>query len=111
MSKKKTPDELKEQMRRGCRLHSIRTTLGFTQEEFAEGIGESVDYVKRLENGTRGMKIEVLVKISKFYQLSVDYILFGNEESAEDILTPIVDATEKLLFEALKNCRKIKLLN
>jgi len=61
----------------GQRLRKRRLDLKLTQAEVAEKIEKSSGYYSHLENGTREMGVQTLMRISAFFCLSIDYILTG----------------------------------
>jgi transcriptional regulator with XRE-family HTH domain len=55
----------------GTRLKSIRQERKLTQEEFAELIGISVDFLSLIERGINSPSFEVLEKMSRGLRLPV----------------------------------------
>lgn len=68
-----------ERVAMGHRLRQQRTLLGLTREEFAELADISAGYYGQIEVGTSQMSIDTLIKLSKTSQLSMEYILLGEE--------------------------------
>ena len=60
------------------KLRKIRTLKGLTQQAVAEGIQCSTTVYARYERGEREPSIEILLKLSAFFDVTVDYLL-GNE--------------------------------
>ena len=75
-----------ERVAMGHRLRQQRTLLGLTREEFAELADISAGYY---EVGTSQMSIDTLIKLSKTSQLSMEYILLGEEIQPDADLTAI----------------------
>ena len=73
----------------GHRLRQQRTLLGLTREEFAELADISAGYYGQIEVGTSQMSIDTLIKLSKTSQLSMEYILLGEEIQPDVDLTAI----------------------
>ena len=48
------------------------------QEEFAQRIGVSQGYVSSMERGEKEIGIEILLKISRAYERSLEWLLTGN---------------------------------
>ncbi len=48
------------------------------QEEFAQRIGVSQGYVSSMERGEKEVGIEILLKISREYGKSLEWLLLGN---------------------------------
>lgn len=73
------PDRTKPQAEEiGQRVRARRKQLGLTQEQLAERSGLSQQYVACVENGTKGLGDESLIKLSGALEVSTDYILFGS---------------------------------
>lgn len=58
----------------GGKIRAERQVRGITQEQLAEQIDISTNFMSLIENG-RNMSVEVLVKISIALGVSVDYLL------------------------------------
>jgi transcriptional regulator with XRE-family HTH domain len=58
----------------------IRELRGFdmNQEQFAQRIGVSQGYVSSMERGEKEVGIEILLKISREYGRSLEWLLLGN---------------------------------
>lgn len=88
----------------GNRIRQERQRRGITQEQLAEKVDISVNFMSLIENG-RNMSIETLVKISNALGVSVDYLLsdtvaINGDVISEQIvqhLSPLSD-DEKLFF-------------
>ncbi len=61
----------------GERVKYARETAKLTQEQFAEQIGVSTQYISDLERGVVGVSIETLKKICIVLRVSSDQILFN----------------------------------
>jgi transcriptional regulator with XRE-family HTH domain len=55
----------------GRRLREIRASRKLTQEEFAEALGISVDFLSLIERGRNAPSFETLDKIAKRLHVSV----------------------------------------
>ena len=73
LAKRKTP--LAREI--GQRIQARRKQLGLTQEQLAEKIDLSQQFIACVESGIKGLGDESIVKLSKGLQVSADYILFG----------------------------------
>lgn len=60
-------------------LKKIRMQKDITQREVADGLGCSATVYSRYETGERQPSIEMLLKLSEFFGVSIDYIV-GNRE-------------------------------
>lgn len=80
------------------RLKALRNAKGMTQKEISEILNVSQGNYSRYENGTMMPTADTLIAMSKFYGVSVDYIL-GLESSSNDLkknLDLITDYIEKI---------------
>ena len=57
------------------RIENLRVDNDFTQEYVAIKLGLSREVYRRYEKGTRTIPVDCLIKLSKLYGKSVDYIL------------------------------------
>ena len=57
------------------RLKSIREDRDITQTEIAKLLNCKQNTYQQYESGKRQVPIEALIKLSKFYKTSVDYLL------------------------------------
>lgn len=68
----------------GHRLRQRRNHLGLTREQFAELADIGAGYYGQIEVGTSQMSIDTLIKVARTSRLSMEYILFGEDEEAAD---------------------------
>lgn len=61
----------------GKRIYQRRKSLGMTQEQLAEMLNVSIQTISYTEQGTKAMRPENLVKLSRALNVSTDYILTG----------------------------------
>ena len=83
----------------GERIQQLRKQKGMTQEEFAEKLNISTSTLGRIERGLQGFSIDFLVELYCFFQVSMEYIILGEEFPASDNkneLTAIIDQLVKL---------------
>lgn len=91
----------------GERIRSRRTLLGLTQEELAEKIGRVPKYCADIERGQCGMSIETMLTFAKTLNMSLDYLIFGNENEKNNLkktdeLTALIHMMEKCPAEKQK---------
>lgn len=67
----------------GKRIKSERQKRGITQQQLAEQIDISTNFMSLIENG-RNMSVDTLVKIANVFGVSVDYLLSDTLEVASD---------------------------
>lgn len=69
------------------KIRELRTEKGLTQAELAEILGVNQTAVGKYERGELEPNIENLIKLSRFFEVSVDYII-GNADDFGIIQTP-----------------------
>lgn len=57
------------------RLRDLRTDKDLTQKQIAEFLCIGRTQYNRYENGKRDIPVDLLSKLSKFYETSIDYIV------------------------------------
>jgi transcriptional regulator with XRE-family HTH domain len=73
----------------GERIKEIRDRLRLTQDELAERSGISKGFLSDVENDKRNPSSEYLLRIANALGASVDYLLKGEDASA-DMAAPVV---------------------
>lgn len=63
-------------------LRVIREDRGFTQKQIAEILETTQQYYSDYENGKREIPIRVYIKLSKFYNVSIDYLAGQTEDNS-----------------------------
>lgn len=67
----------------GNQIRKARERSGLTQEQFAEAIDKSPQFISDLERGLSGISLETLKKICETLQVSSDTILFTETIQAD----------------------------
>ena len=67
-------------------LRSLRVKFGYTQEEAAHLLGVSVPTLRAWEVNSGGVSYRKILKIEEVYNISQDYIFFGNDISFSEHL-------------------------
>ncbi len=75
----------------GNRIKAERKHLGITQEQLAEMVNVTTHYIYEIERGMKSMSIETLINLSQVLELSLDYIIFGNQRSSLGELYRMLD--------------------
>lgn len=57
------------------RLEDLRIDYDKTQQEIADILGCQREVYRRYEKGTRTIPVDFLIVLSKYYNVSVDYIV------------------------------------
>ncbi|MGN0551693.1 MAG: helix-turn-helix domain-containing protein [Acutalibacteraceae bacterium] len=83
----------------GNRIRAVRQSRGITQEQLAERVDISTNFMSLIENG-RNMSVETLVKIADVLGVTVDYLLSDTMQLHSDkILTQISQSLSSLCDE------------
>lgn len=80
----------------GKRIKQRRVELGLTQEQFADKLGVTVNYISTIERGASFPRYEKLVMILNALQTSADYIFC-------DVLSYNRDFRASVLSEQIKD--------
>lgn len=95
----------------GMRIRAQREKLHMTRADFSEMIDVTPKFCSDIETGAKGMSINTLVKISKFLDVSTDYLLFGGGNGCKSdftIFAESVPSDESDFY--LRICREIAML-
>lgn len=85
------------------RLKELRKKAGYSQEQLAEMLDVSRQAVSKWESAQGNPDIENVIKLTKIYHVSTDYILLGHEKEE---LPKIPEAPEKGKKEMHPEVRK-----
>lgn len=95
----------------GKKIKKLRIDSGLSMQELAEKIGVTKSSINMWENSNSIPKDSILIKLSKVFDVSIDYLL-GNEKMEEKVpesktLHYIQRNLEKLDEQKLKQAEKI----
>jgi transcriptional regulator with XRE-family HTH domain len=99
----------------GKRLTEIRKSKNLTQQEVADGIpGLTIQMISSYENDKQKPGIENLIKIAKFFDVSLDYICFRKTKNNtaekivnyDDLMRNIIKIMETQLFNVTYNTNR-----
>lgn len=85
----------------GARLARLRRAQNITQEELAERLGISRQAVSKWESDLAYPETDKLLALSRLYGCTVDYLLTGEEPSAEPSPSPAQDSEEPNLLKRI----------
>lgn len=94
-----TKNELKQM---ADRIKERRIELNFTQEEVSELIDLSYSSYTKIENAFQTPSLDTLISISRILDISIDYLIFGNNEQKTNN-TSTVDVINSVLKLADSN--------
>lgn len=61
----------------GKRIQRLRVKNGFTQEKAAMMLNIDRSFYGRVEAGKRGCSIDLLIQLSRLFNVSLDYLVLG----------------------------------
>lgn len=61
----------------GERIRQLRVRAGYTQEKMAEELNIDRSFYGRIETGKKGCSIDLLVRVSLMFNVSLDYLILG----------------------------------
>lgn len=78
-------------MTQGERIREIRKALGLTLEKFGEKLGVTRVAISNIENGNRNLTDQMARSICREYNVSYDYLIYGEGEMFDDLPQTILD--------------------
>ena len=73
------------------RIRDLREAHGYKQEQAADLLSVDRRHIARIEAGTRGCSLDMLIRLSELYDVSLDYLVFGKDTDAK-VLKSKLDA-------------------
>lgn len=73
------------------KLKELRKNSALTQQEIAEVIGVDRSSYSYYENGKASPSLQVLIKIAKVFNVTLDYIIFGDDSKTVQPTTTLSD--------------------
>jgi len=61
----------------GKRIHQLRIHSGYTQEMLAQELNIDRSLLSHVEAGKKGCSVDLLIQLSSFFKVSMDYIVLG----------------------------------
>ena len=94
------------------RLKALRKRDGITQTEFAKKFNVSAGTIGNWETGAREPDYETLLRISKFFGVSTDYLLGRGETKKAPVPSAVTTDDEELMeyLEELKTRPEMRML-
>ena len=89
----------------GEKLRSLRIENKLTQKQVADRIGLAISAISSYEAGTRYPSYESLIKLSRMFHVSTDYLLGLTEKRNIDV-TGLNDAEIELLIQLVDKLRR-----
>lgn len=90
----------------GEKLKSLRLEKKYTQKQISERIGLAISAVSSYESGARYPSYDVLVKLSRIYHVSTDYLLGVTSQRTIDV-SALDDEEIELVSQLVEQFRKL----
>lgn len=90
----------------GKKLKSLRIAGNYTQLQVADRLGVSKTIISAYENDLRHPSYENLIKLSRLYNVSTDWLL-GNTQSTNINFTNLTDEQSQLIVGMMKQFEKM----
>lgn len=91
------------------KLKSLRIAGNYTQLQVADRLGVSKTIISAYENDLRHPSYENLIKLSKLYNVSTDWLL-GNTRSTDVNFSELTDEQSQLIVGMIKQFEKLNSL-
>ena len=88
------------------KLKSLRKSKRMTQEQLAQQIGVTKAMVSAYETGTKCPSIEVLLHLSQFFNVTIDYLLRANAPKCVDV-SDLSDESIALIITMVNKLRRL----
>lgn len=79
----------------GKRVQQLRLSKTMTQDALAEKAHTERSHIAKIEKGTRACSIDLLIAFSNIFDVSTDYLLFG-DAGREKLKSELAAAIENL---------------
>lgn len=76
----------------GLRIKNLRNRIGLSQEKLSEELNYTPHYIYQLESNTRKPSLQSLIRISNYFNVSLDFIIKGYTISKDDELYTLLDS-------------------
>lgn len=83
-------------------IKKLRMQNGKSQETVAMETGINIKTYRSIETGVRGSRVDTLCALAEYYNVTLDYLVFGNDTIAEVI--------EEHVWKRLDMCKKRKVI-
>jgi transcriptional regulator with XRE-family HTH domain len=96
-------------MLQGDRLKELRESKGYTHQQLAEFLDLGTTQIWRYETGKTDPAGDILARIAKVFNVSVDYLLGLTDEATPPRLTQTdLSAVERDVLDALRRGEKVE---
>lgn len=95
----------------GKQIHNARVERGITQEQLAEALEMSPQYISSVERGASGISLSALKSICSILSVSSDQIIFGKPSNTiQPIVEQFADLGESEIHTISGILKSIKML-
>ena len=87
------------------KVKELRIKHGMTQAQLGQILGVGQKSVSMIENGTNNLTLPQLELLSRYFNVSADYLLFGTQEASNIVEKEILNVvrSDKGIFDAMVN--------
>ncbi len=89
------------------KLKELRQENGWTQKELGDKIGIHKMRISAYERGKVTPETKILVKMSEVFNVSLDYLVFGNEEGHNNKTSPTAEIKDRELLRQFEELDKV----
>jgi transcriptional regulator with XRE-family HTH domain len=86
----------------GKRIRELRKAMSLTQEQVATRIFVSDNHISKIETGNSSISLNVFINIAKTFDVSLDYLMFGELEKG----ATVNDVTIKAILDGFSDEQK-----
>lgn len=90
-------------LKTATRIRGLRTAQGYTQEVAAQLLDIDRSYMSRIENGAKGCSVDLFIRLSELYRVSLDYLILGRvadqvslKENIEKVIQQLTDLCDSI---------------
>lgn len=85
----------------GERIRQLRIQAGFTQSELALKLNINRSFLSHIESGEKGCSVDLLVQLSKLFDVSLDYLVLGKrsftlKEELEELIARLTQFKDSI---------------
>ncbi|WP_010078343.1 helix-turn-helix domain-containing protein [Liquorilactobacillus mali] len=88
------------------RIINLREKNNLTQNELAEKVGINRSVLNRIENGSRHLRDDEVVKLANYFHVSTDYLLGNDRMRCENHIEAISKDSDEILKTKIINLRE-----
>lgn len=87
------------------KVKELRVKHGMTQAQLGQILGVGQKSVSMIENGTNNLTLSQLELLSRYFNVSADYLLFGTQDAANIVEKDILNVvrSDRSVFDAMVN--------